>query len=257
MLIVYGTQVQIYEKVQDKIQDLKNEKEKLTLQDCSVISEIKSPTSGDFISHIDNFENKFNYKNLKFEDFTGFNPENTTPESSNGDEIGKIIKSPTWYIVYKIVENEAKRTHEGSEVKISVDGLNFIKNIPGKVEIIKKDFDEENYTLIISCEYMNKNLATIRNEEFKITFESYSGLIINRDTVHEDPEPSDTSERKFGVYVAMGNYLKFKKINPAFWSDKEVVCSYTPTEEADNNYLQLGDLVVTEGTDLYSDKKII
>ena len=104
---------------------------------------------------------------------------------------------------------------------------------------------------------MNKDLASIRNEEFKITSESYSGLIINRNAVHEDPEPSDTSERKFGVYVVMGNYLKFKKINPTFWSDKEVVCSYTPTEEADNNYLQLGDLVVTEGTDLYSGKKIM
>lgn len=242
---------------EDKIQDLKNEKEKLASQNCSIISEIKSPTSGDFISHIDNFENKFNYKNLKFEDFTGFNPESITPESSNGNEIGKIIKSPTWYIVSKIDENEAKRTLEGSEVKISVDGLNFIKNIPGKVEVVKKDFDEGNYTLIISCEYMNKDLASIRNEEFKITSESYSGLIINRNAVHEDPEPSDTSERKFGVYVVMGNYLKFKKINPAFWSDKEVVCSYTPTEEADNNYLQLGDLVVTEGTDLYSGKKIM
>ena len=242
---------------EDKIQDLKNKKEKLTSQDYSIISEIKSPTSGDFISHIDNFENKFNYKNLKFEDFTGFNPENVTPESSEGDEIGKIIKSPTWYIVSKIGENEAKRTHEGSEVKISVDGLNFIKNIPGKVEMVKKDFDEENYTLIISCEYMNKDLASIRNEEFRITSESYSGLIINRDAVHEDPESNDNSERKFGVYVTMGNYLKFKKINPVFWSDKEVVCSYTPTEEADNNYLQLGDLVITEGTDLYSGKKIM
>ena len=239
-----------------RIETLQKEKESLESPSHGAISEIKSPESGDFISHIDNFENKFNYKNLKFEDFTGFNPNNVTPEEQQGNEIGKIIKSPTWYIVSKITEDEASRISENDEIKINVDGLNFIKNIPGKVETIKKDFDGENYTLIISCEYMNKDLASIRNEEFRITSESYSGLIISRNAVREQPETTDSSEKKFGVYVVRGNYLKFKKINPAFWSDKEVVCNYTPTEEADTDYLQLGDVVVTEGTDLYNDKKI-
>ena len=78
--------------------------------------------------------------------------------------------------------------------------------------MIKKDFDEGSYTLIISCNYMNKDLASIRNEEFKITSESYSGLIINRNAVHEQPESDNSSEKNFGVYVIMGNYLKFKKL---------------------------------------------
>ena len=242
---------------ENKIQDLKNEKEKLTSSESNIISEVKSPTSGDFISHVDNFENKFNYKNLKFEDFTNFNPDNVTPENPKGNAIGKIIKSPTWYIVSKISSKEADKISEGNEIKIGVDGLNFIKNIPGKIEMIKKDFNEDSYTLIISCNYMNKDLASIRNEEFKITFGSYSGLVINRNAIHEQPASNNSSESNFGVYVVIGDYLKFKKINPIFWSEKEVVCNYTPTEEADNNYLQLGDLVVTEGTDLYVDKKIM
>ena len=242
---------------ENKIEALQNEKEKLESPNSVAESEIKSPTSGDFISHIDNFENKFNYNNLKFEDFTGFNPDNVTPEDPQGNEIGKIIKSSTWYIVSKISENEANRMSEGDEVKINVDGLNFIKNIPGKIETVKKDFSEGTYTLIVSCEYMNKDIASIRNEEFKITSESYSGLIINRNAVHEQPESDNSSEKNFGVYVIMGNYLKFKKINPTFWNDKEVVCKYSPVEEANKNYLQLGDIVVTEGTDLYSGKKLM
>ena len=240
-----------------KIKELKNEKERLELPNSNTVSEIKSPESGDFISHIDNFENKFDYKNLKFEDFTDFNPDNITPDKSQGNEIGKIIKSPTWYIVSKISESEADKISEGNEVKINIDGLNFIKNIPGKIETIKKDFSAKTYTLIISCEYMNKDIASIRNEEFKITSESHSGLVISRNSVHENPESvNDTSEKKFGVYVIMGNYLKFKKINPTFWSDKEVVCKYSPIEEDDKNYLQLGDIIVTEGTDLYNGKKL-
>ncbi len=240
-----------------KIKALKSEKERLELPNSNTVSEIKSPESGDFISHIDNFENKFDYKNLKFEDFTDFNPDNITPDKSQGNEIGKIIKSPTWYIVSKISESEADKISEGNEVKINIDGLNFIKNIPGKIETIKKDFSAKTYTLIISCEYMNKDIASIRNEEFKITSESHSGLVISRNSVHENPESvNDTSEKNFGVYVIMGNYLKFKKINPTFWSDKEVVCKYSPIEEDDKNYLQLGDIIVTEGTDLYNGKKL-
>ena len=240
-----------------KIKALKSEKERLELPNSNTVSEIKSPESGDFISHIDNFENKFDYKNLKFEDFTDFNPDNITPDKSQGNEIGKIIKSSTWYIVSKISESEADKISEGNEVKINIDGLNFIKNIPGKIETIKKDFSAKTYTLIISCEYMNKDIASIRNEEFKITSECHSGLVINRSSVHENPESiNNNSEKNFGVYVIMGNYLKFKKINPTFWSDKEVVCKYSPIEEDDKNYLQLGDIIVTEGTDLYNGKKL-
>ena len=56
---------------------------------------------------------------------------------------------------------------------------------------------------------MNKDIASIRNEEFKITSESHSGLVISRNSVHENPESvNDTSEKNFGVYVIMGNYLK-------------------------------------------------
>lgn len=242
-----------------KIQALKSEKEKLTSSNKKIISEIKSPSSGVFTSRIDGFENKFDYKNLEFADFTDFNPDNIFPESLNGNEIGKIIKSPTWYIVSKISENEASRISEGNDVKINVDGLNFVKDIPGKIETIKKDFSEGNYILIVSCEYMNKDLASIRNEEFKITSESHSGLIINRNAVHEQQKSSDNdnTENNFGVYVIIGNYLKFKKIDPVFWSENKVVCKYTSVQEADNNYLQLGDIVVTEGTDLYSGKRII
>ena len=98
---------------------------------------------------------------------------------------------------------------------------------------------------------MNKNIAFLRKENFKFNIQKYKGLKINKHAVYKNE-----SDSSWGVYVKRGNYLKFKKINPIYWGEKEVICSYSLEEAADENYIQVGDLTVKNGKNLY-DGKII
>ena len=57
-------------------------------------------------------------------------------------------------------------------------------------------------------------------------------------------------------YVKAGNYLKWKSVVPLFLNSDSVVCKYDAEEYMNENYLQPGDNVVVNGSDLYIGKKI-
>lgn len=236
---------------EEKIQELKKEKDKLLSLNPHIVSQIKSPDSGVFFTSTDGYEEKISYKNLKSEKirFSDMNDVNKSEEHSG--IIGKIVKLCTWYVVCEMSEEQANKIFSGQEASISIEGLETVKNLPCKIESITSTGDSGKSTVLISCNYMNEHIASLRNEDFVVDFNKYYGLEVDKDAVFKDT----SDENKFGVYVAHGNYLKFKKINPVYWKEDKVVCAYGNDEYCDETYLQVGDKIV-KGSNLYSGKKI-
>lgn len=215
---------------------------------------LKFPYSGEFISNTDGYENVIDYKNIFSTDFEKIDIENISPKPCSGNTIGKIIKSESWYAVCNLDANMSSYVTQGTEINLNIPSLGPEKYFPAKVEAVRKHSSGKKITIIISCNYMNKELANLRKENFKITFDNFKGIIIKNSSLHK--QSGNENESEFGVYVKAGNYLKWKSVIPLFLNSDSVVCKYDAEEYVNENYLQPGDNVVINGSDLYVGKKI-
>lgn len=249
----------------EKINDLKQKKSDLLNEDVCPVNVITSPEAGDLIVNIDGYENSFDYKNILNTDFNkvkingGLSLDNTHENDEEisekrNDVIGKIIKSEVWYALCSLDASMSAYATPGADIEISILSIGPKKYIPAKIESVFKDDANQKINLIISCDYMNKDLAYLRKENLKIVFNSYDGLIIDSSSLHES-EKEDGSY-KFGVYVKAGGYLKWKSVVPIFFQGNTVVCKYSSEEYADESYLQSGDNVVVGGRELYEGKNV-
>lgn len=237
-----------------KIQDLKNEKNEIISGKVEPVQVLNFPHSGEFISNTDGYEKLIDYKNIFSMDFEKTDIENISPQTCESGTIGKIIKSESWYAVCNLDANMSSYVTQGTDINLNIPSLGPEKYFPAKVEAVRKHSSGKKITIIISCNYMNKELANLRKENLKITFDNFKGIIIKNSSLHK--RSNDENESDFGVYVKAGNYLKWKSVVPLFLNSDSVVCKYDAEEYMNENYLQPGDNVVVNGSDLYIGKKI-
>lgn len=239
-----------------RINYLKSEKEKIISSISNSTGVVNAPNAGIFMGNIDGYEKIIGENNILDFDFESldFKTINLNSNKNRKNDIGKIITSEEWYIVCKLDEKEVRKINQDDEAVIDMQLTDGDSGVPCVVKSIKKMKKSNNYIAIFSCNYMNKNIAFLRKENFKIDIKKYKGLKVDRNAVYKYGENENGST--WGVYIKRGNYLKFKKINPIYWGEKEVICSYSLEEAADENYIQVGDLAVKNGKDLY-DGKII
>ena len=249
----------------EKINDLEQKRSDLLSEDVHPVSVMTSPETGYFILNIDGYENSFDYKNILNTDFNKIKiddislPDDTQEvdeeiNAKRNEVIGKIIKSEVWYALFSLDAGMSAYVTPGADIEISILSIGPEKYIPAKIESVFKDDANQKINVIISCDYMNKDLAYLRKENLKIVFNSYDGLIVDSSALHES-EKEDGSY-KFGVYVKVGGYLKWKSVLPIFFQGNTVVCKYGPEEYADESYLQSGDNVVVGGRELYEGKNV-
>ncbi len=238
----------------DKIKVLKDEKERLLSHLPKSASVINSPESGEFVNHTDGYENIVDYKSITSSNFENLNFDDISTSSSNVNQIGKIIKSETWYIICKISNDECSKINVGAEVSVSMPSFDLSLSLPFRVESIAQKSNTSDFIMLLSCDYMNKELLSVRKEKFRINLKEYSGIKISKSAIHKSKNEGNGFET--GVFVRSGNYLKFKKAKPIFWLGSDVICSYTSEEANDENYMQPGDNVVVRGTTLYVGKHV-
>lgn len=235
-----------------KITDLQRKKASISSETPKPERVITSPESGEFIGNIDGFENRLDYKNILNTDFSDFNVDSITPEAKETSAIGKIIKSETWYAVCSVDSSMSSYIRPEMFVKVNIPSLGPEKYVDAKIESISKETENQKVNLVISCDYMDKNLAYLRKEDLKIIFDTYRGIFISNDSLHK----SEKDDTKFGVYVKIGNYLKWKNVIPVFLNSDTVICKYGQDEYSNENYLQPGDNIIVGGKDLYEGKNV-
>ena len=239
-----------------RINYLKSEKEKIISSISNSTGVVNAPNAGIFMGNIDGYEKIIGEDNILDFDFESldFKTINLNSNKNSKNDIGKIITSEEWYIVCKLDEKEVRKINQDDEAVIDMQLTDGDSGVPCVVKSIKKMKKSNNYIAIFSCNYMNKNIAFLRKENFKIDIKKYKGLKVDRNAVYKYGENENGST--WGVDSKRENYMKFKNINPIYWGEKEVICSYSLEEAADENYIQVGDLTIKNGKNLY-DGKII
>lgn len=234
------------EDLSEKIMKLKKERESLekSLKNKN-IKKIVSNSPGYIAFSTDGFENILQLEKLK----------NLTPKTVNDllnsepnkiNNKAKIVKSANWYIVCNVPIDKLEKIEAENDVELSSFG-SISEKIPSKIIYINKNPNKDNLaSLVLKCNYMNKEVLNFRKGNIRIVFKKYIGLKFRKSALHKkivkktekDPNSNENSVNKaiFGVYVLDEkdkNKKIFKEIEPLFSDDEYVICKNN--EEQENN----------------------
>ena len=220
---------------------------------------------GYFISKADGYEDAFSY-----DDVLSITPEQlkTPPQKREAAAgvVGKVVSGPNWYIACVLPADQALTLAVGMEdVSINLPFASA-RQMPVQVVAVNQVNKRSEAAVIFQCDYMNSELAGIRQEPVQISTQSISGIRVSQKAVHiqkmtrmvtGDDGKTTTEEKEVqGVYVLYGSELVFKEIVPLYASAGFIICDQNQKSEQlfSGSTIQLYDEIVVEGADLYDGK---
>ena len=231
--------------VSDKLAELTAERDAL-LPSVTASAAVVSDVSGYYVALADGYESLTDFSGilqLTAADVDALN--NSTPRAIPANTVGKLVTKFSWYLVCNVSAKEIYGIESGDSVSV-----NFLHSSVGAINMyvaaINEGEQEGTVTLILKSNKMNSSIATLRKEAVRISLERYKGYVV-------DPKAVRTVEGETGVYVKLGNIVKFRKIDISY-SDENMILATCP--DGENGYLKQYDEIIIEGTDLYDGKNI-
>ncbi len=248
-----------------QIQTLQQEKTKYSDAGSNYIAEITAPKAGYFVANVDGYENVYDYDSvteLTVEDLSKV----YVPESISENSIGKIVSGLDWFIVCKLSADDAlSLSHSESYPEIIFSSASD-EPVPVDLVALNQASKQSDAIAVFKCNYMNSNLSSLRNESVQIVINSFEGVRLSKDALHDDyvqvvdseGEPTGETARVQGVYILHGSELLFREVSVIFAGSDFVIIDINPESailKSDKTII-INDEVVIEGDDLY-DGKII
>ena len=230
----------------EKISEIDSQISSINSQISNRTNKVTAPTSGFFVSGTDGYEGI-----IRSENFSGKSYDemySLIKGEQSGTEkrfVGKIITDYTWNYAFTASENVASRLRKNTYVYMgfSFNGSNKLKML---VEDIVYNDDKSDAVIILSCDEMSEYISSARYYSASLIFSSYEGLKINKSAIRMKDETK-------GVYIRIGNQIRFKKLNVIYETNDYVISTKGLT---DSTYLQLYDEIVVDGKNLYDGKHI-
>ena len=229
--------------VTDRLAALYARRESLSAS-LSSAGSITADRAGYYVDHVDGCENAADYSAVLTADTaTVESLLNSEPGTVTGTA-GKLITQFNWYLLCVVDDIDAAQLSTGQKVNVTFAGYS---GGTIKMQLAAVNEGEENKSvLVFRSNLMNSEIASLRYEDVKICLEEYSGYAVDRKALR-------TVDGEVGVYVQLGNLVRFRKVEIVY-SDENVVLA---SSEPKTGYLRLYDEIITEGTDLYDGKIIL
>lgn len=253
----------------NKVASLQKEYDSLKGVTGEAIAEIKSPASGYFTTNTDGYEKKFNYKTATSTDLAQAQAGlEVKPDKVADNVIGKVVSNLNWYLICPIKADESlaiNRNMDSSSIRINMPYA-ATQSVPVQIAAMNQESKTSDGALVLQCNYMNPVLSSLRQEELKIDIQTYEGLKISKNALHEDVvtvtvtdengKETEQSKKVKGVYVINGNVMQFKEVVIAYATDDYYICKQNPEPDElfSDSTIELYDRVVVGGTDLYDGK---
>ncbi len=224
-----------------RLDDLKNELQTLNASLPQPIGSIKTNESGYFVSGVDGYETVLSCENIDqvTPEYLDSLKADTVPENA----IGKIVSGYTWYIAAKVNISDSLKYKVDDRLTLKTT-LKSSPELDVKVERINASENDDTAVIILSCQQMNSELASIRSGNMTIINNTYSGLKLPTKALRFQDE-------KTGVFVRSGITLKFVGVNVLYRTDEYIICEQQVSNDA---VLRLYDDVVVKGKRLYDGK---
>ena len=206
---------------------------------------IKAPHPGYYISVADGYESTVDYKNvmsMTTSQISALFDGSKTQKGNVDSYMGKLVDGFNWYLLCVVNYEDAVKLSIGSKAKVEFT-MTTAEPINAVVSAICDTADGKT-GIILKCNLMSTQYASLRTEQIRITFDEHTGFQVPNKAIRE-------VDGQKGVFVLNGNIVKFKKINIDY-SDSEMSVCNNPNNE--NGFVELYDNIIVEGTDLYDGK---
>lgn len=208
---------------------------------------ITTDVSGVFSSYTDGYEDIIPYDKAEEQTVDSIKSaiktldKNTDSSSKN---IGKLITSYNWYMEMVVPADKVVNLRNGQTVTVALkDNDDTMLN----VEIIdgaEPDMGAKETLLVLKCNDMNAELASLRLEEVEIRFKAYEGIKVPMEALH-------VSGDKKGVYALISSQVRFRQADVIYSEDDWVLLSYDKDSE---DGIRLYDKIIIQGKDLEDGK---
>lgn len=252
-----------------RISELQQEKASIQAAASGSTGAITTPYAGFFISEVDGYENSFDIENI--DDISVADINNVKTSANLAQNAGKIAKDFSWYVATVITEAQKIKIENSSKTYVEFTSAKG-DAIPASVEKINKDPNSDQYALLLRCDYMSAALASIRNENAKITLNTYSGVLVNEKAIHfekvtttQTDENGNKSEKTYnnvkGVFIRSGGKIRFVQVFSDITINGYAICKTELSDDEKNllvtdSTIGLYDEVITGGKNLYDGKVI-
>lgn len=205
---------------------------------------IKSDSSGYFVSQIDGYESVINSDDVNKLTPDKLNNLKSEVVDYKGRVVGKIVSDYEWYLAATISLDQSLNFKEGDSLTL-LTGFESIPELPVTVSRINKGKEGNEAVVVFSCNYVNGDLATMRQKEMTVVIDNYSGLQVNSKAIR-------FVDGKKGVFVLSGSSINFVPVNVLYSTDSYCICE----EQTTGVRIKLYDEIVVKGKNLYDGKVV-
>jgi putative membrane fusion protein len=229
--------------VDDKIAALESELGSLSKASGGYVS-VTVNNPGYYISTTDGYENSVDYKDAVNYGVEQIDALITSSPSEDKGVMGKLVDSFNWYVLCNIDSTKITSFKTDSKVKIILPNSSVQQLEAYFIKI--NDSKGGKTAIVLRGNEMNESIANLRLEKAQLVINEYTGFRIDNKAIRE-------VDGQQGVYVLVGNLVRFRKINTVYsQSDFSIVTGI----DGESGYLRRYDEVIVEGTDLYDGKVI-
>ncbi len=156
---------------------------------------------------------------------------------------GKLCGSSEWRLVLPVTEEQSASFAQG-QTYVGVFG-NGVAEIPLTLEYTKDAPDHGQVLLVFSADRMPEGFSFDRCQSVRMTVERADGLYVPKDVVLR-------RDGKYGVYILRGSVVRFRYVEIVYeGSDFYLVSEGLPQDEEGRVYLQVNDLIILNGKNLF------
>ncbi len=223
--------------------DLSAERANLVVQMGTPKSSIYSESAGYFVSNADGYESTLTVDNLN--ECTPEFLKDIKPGAVNENVIGKIVYDYEWYLAVPVNLSDSMHYKVNDTVTVKTD-TSSVPKITATVHRINISETDDKAVMILRCNEMNSEFASLRTASVKIIRKEYSGIKVDSKAIR-------IVNGETGVYVVSGLEAKFVSVKILYSTDAYKICELNT---ADSSKLRLYDKIIVKGKNLY-DGKII
>jgi hypothetical protein len=158
------------------------------------------------------------------------------------EAFGKLCLGSEWRMVVPVLAEESEHFTVG-ETYSAVLGETSSVTVPMTLEFTREAEEYGTVLLVFSADRMVSDLSLDRFQNVSIEVDRVSGIYVPKDVVQR-------VDGLRGVYVLRGNVVYFRRIDITYeGSDYYLVKA--GVEDADTPYLQVNDLIILNGKNMF------
>lgn len=207
------------------MKDVESQMQAVDVSSAKPVGYINADSSGIFSTYSDGLESAFDYskvETLDSETLSQWIEQAKTPAETQG--IGKIITSFDWYFCASVSADAVTGLENGDYIDVAVSGTDRVYSC----EIVtgaEPELSAETTVLVLMCDDMNSDVASMRLADIELRINSYTGIKMPSSAVHVNENGQK------GVYALVGSVVEWRYTEVLYDGGNYVLLKYYTAQD--------------------------